>query len=82
MNQPRDTTVPILLNKIEECLYTTVPVPDSPVNAAGTKLQLLKVITGERLELLKDKDCLKIKITYETRIVIYSGLAGERSSAI
>ncbi|GJT84983.1 hypothetical protein Tco_1066700 [Tanacetum coccineum] len=30
------------------------------VNAAGTKLQLLK-----------DKDCLKIKITYEIRIVIY-----------
>ncbi|GJT78775.1 hypothetical protein Tco_1045500 [Tanacetum coccineum] len=41
------------------------------VNAAGTKLQLLKVTTAERLQLLKDKDCLKIKITYEIRIVIY-----------
>ncbi|GKE42825.1 hypothetical protein Tco_1470109, partial [Tanacetum coccineum] len=41
------------------------------VNVAGTKLQLLKVTTAERLQLLKDKDCLKIKITYEIRIVIY-----------
>ncbi|GJY79302.1 hypothetical protein Tco_0485103 [Tanacetum coccineum] len=38
------------------------------VNAAGTKLQLLKVTTAERLQLLKDKDYLKIKITYEIRI--------------
>ncbi|GKB83161.1 hypothetical protein Tco_0950056 [Tanacetum coccineum] len=41
------------------------------VNVAGTKLQLLKVTTAKRLQLLKDKDCLKIKITYEIRIVIY-----------
>ncbi|GJX99544.1 hypothetical protein Tco_0356563 [Tanacetum coccineum] len=40
------------------------------VNAASTKLQLLKVTTAERLQLLKDKDCLKIKITYEIKIVI------------
>ncbi|GJT10550.1 hypothetical protein Tco_0857592 [Tanacetum coccineum] len=41
------------------------------VNAAGTKSQLLKVTTAERLQMQKDKDCLKIKITYEIRIVIY-----------
>ncbi|GJS31790.1 hypothetical protein Tco_0492410 [Tanacetum coccineum] len=41
------------------------------INAAGTKLQLLKVTTAERLQMLKDKDCLKIKITYEIKIVIY-----------
>ncbi|GJV05735.1 hypothetical protein Tco_1343391, partial [Tanacetum coccineum] len=36
------------------------------VNAAG-----IRVTTAERLQLLKDKDCLKIKITYEIRIIIY-----------
>ncbi|GJZ73052.1 hypothetical protein Tco_0637198 [Tanacetum coccineum] len=46
------------------------------VNAAGTKLQLLKVTTAERLQMLKDKDCLKIKITYEIKIeVIENGNA-------
>ncbi|GJW67442.1 hypothetical protein Tco_0121866 [Tanacetum coccineum] len=55
----------VLLVKIEEnilssyyCLYT--------VNAAGTKLQLLKDYNYRR-----DKDYLKIKITYEIRIDIY-----------
>ncbi|GKE78283.1 hypothetical protein Tco_1544403 [Tanacetum coccineum] len=33
------------------------------INAAGTKLQLLNVITAERLQPLKDKYCLKIKNT-------------------
>ncbi|GJR53801.1 hypothetical protein Tco_1404322 [Tanacetum coccineum] len=57
------------LNKItQEVLYYCL----LRVNAVGTKLQLLKVTTAERLQLLKDKDCLKIKITYEIRIVIYT----------
>nr|GEX77828.1 hypothetical protein [Tanacetum cinerariifolium] len=32
---------------------------------------LIQVNAAERLQLLKDKDCLKIKIAYEIRIVIY-----------
>ncbi|GJT38092.1 hypothetical protein Tco_0937957 [Tanacetum coccineum] len=34
-------------------------------------LLLVKITTAERLQLLKDKDCLKIKISYEIGIVIY-----------
>ncbi|GJY17378.1 hypothetical protein Tco_0388869 [Tanacetum coccineum] len=49
-------------NEIYHCLLR--------VNAAGIKLQLLKVTTAEILQLLKDKDCLKIKITYEIRISV------------
>ncbi|GJS15095.1 hypothetical protein Tco_0409567 [Tanacetum coccineum] len=60
----------VLLVKIEENILSSYYCL-LRVNAAGTKLQLLKVTTVERLQLLKDKDCLKIKITYEIRIVIY-----------
>ncbi|GJY80673.1 hypothetical protein Tco_0493424 [Tanacetum coccineum] len=49
----------VLLVKIEENILSSYYCL-LRVNAASTKLQLLK-----------DKDCLKIKITYEIRIVIY-----------
>ncbi|GJT63258.1 hypothetical protein Tco_1006791 [Tanacetum coccineum] len=45
----------------------------SRVNAAGTK-----ITTAERLQLLKDKDCLKIKITY----VISSSFSSSLSKLI
>ncbi|GJW75115.1 zf-CCHC domain-containing protein [Tanacetum coccineum] len=36
-------------------------------------LSVFRVTTAERLQLLKDKDCLKIKITYEMRILRLQG---------
>nr|GEW83558.1 ARID DNA-binding domain-containing protein [Tanacetum cinerariifolium] len=60
----------VLLVKIEEnilssyyCLYT-VNAASVQVTTASSKLMLLvQVNSAERLQLLKDKDCLKIKIT-------------------
>nr|GEV26610.1 putative ribonuclease H-like domain-containing protein [Tanacetum cinerariifolium] len=45
------------------------------VRVIAAKLNLVLFIpvnAAERLQLLKDEDCLKIKITYEIRIVIYT----------
>nr|GEW69050.1 hypothetical protein [Tanacetum cinerariifolium] len=69
----------VLLVKIEEnilssyyCLYT-VNAAGVEVTTASSKLMLLvQVNAAERLQLRKDKDCLKIKVTYEIRIVIYT----------
>ncbi|GKD65338.1 hypothetical protein Tco_1307446, partial [Tanacetum coccineum] len=68
------------LQEVLEVTAAKICATAAKLNAAGTKLQLLKVTTAESLQLLKDKDCLKIKITYELRNAIYIQVGSTNTS--
>nr|GEW37676.1 hypothetical protein [Tanacetum cinerariifolium] len=66
------TAVKVRVTAAKLNLVLLINVAGVQVTTASSKLILLvQVNAAEILQLLKDKDCLKIKITYEIRIVIY-----------